>query len=139
MKHEITVKDIGSIDKAAGEFLEQIRDRKIIAFYGQMGVGKTTFTKAICRALGVEDMVNSPTFAIVNEYESSVGDKIYHFDFYRLKSAREALDIGLEEYFASGCLCLMEWPEIIEDLLPSDVLKVYITENDNSERIIRFD
>lgn len=128
MQHEIIIKDLQDIDRAAAEFLSLVKDRRLIAFYAPMGAGKTTFTSAVCRALGVRsDAVSSPTFAIVNEYRTSCGESIYHFDFYRLSKASEALDIGLYDYLDSGCLCLMEWPENIEDILPEETLKVSIT------------
>lgn len=128
MQHEIIIKDLQDIDRAAAEFLSLVKDRRLIAFYAPMGAGKTTFTSAVCRALGVRsDAVSSPTFAIVNEYRTSCGESIYHFDFYRLTKASEALDIGLYDYLDSGCLCLMEWPENIEDILPEETLKVSIT------------
>lgn len=129
---------LDKIDEAANAFLNDIGSNRLIAFYGQMGAGKTTFIKAICDKYGVQDMVNSPTFAIVNEYETAEGGKIFHFDFYRLKSAREAMDIGLDEYFDSGCLCLMEWPGIIDGLLPDDTVKVEIREVENGIRELQF-
>lgn len=127
MKHEIRIPDLDSIDAAAGEFLAAVSTNKVIAFYAPMGAGKTTFTAAVCRSLGVsEDAVGSPTFAIVNEYRAGDGAPVYHFDFYRIKKAEEALDIGLYDYLDSGELCLIEWPENIEELLPEDTLKVRI-------------
>lgn len=127
MQHELTIKDLGSIDSAACSFLEQTAGHSIIALYGEMGAGKTTFTTAVCRALGVrEDAVSSPTFSIVNEYRQADGQPLYHFDFYRIEKLGEALDIGFYDYVDSGCLCLMEWPENIEELLPDDTLRVRI-------------
>jgi tRNA threonylcarbamoyladenosine biosynthesis protein TsaE len=112
-------------------------DDTIFAFYGKMGAGKTTFIKALCKALGVEDEVNSPTFAIVNEYRSeSTAELIYHFDFYRIKKVEEVYDLGYEDYFYSGALCFIEWPELIEELLPEDTKKISIEENNDGERII---
>ena len=128
MNHgEIHIPGLEDLDRAAGEFLEAIGDERLIAFYAPMGAGKTTFTTALCRRLGVdEDAVSSPTFAIVNEYRSARGESIYHFDFYRIENPSEALDIGLYDYLDSGSLCLMEWPENIEPLLPEETLRVHI-------------
>ena len=123
-----------NIDKAAAEFLKELGDRKIVAFYGSMGAGKTTFIKAICDVLGVTDTVNSPTFAIVNEYLAASGDSVYHFDFYRIKKIEEAYDFGYEDYFYSGNLCLIEWPELIEELLPEDTVRVKIEETTSGDR-----
>ena len=125
-----------NIDKAAAEFLKGLGDRKIVAFYGSMGAGKTTFIKAICDVLGVTDTVNSPTFAIVNEYLAANGESVYHFDFYRIKKIEEAYDFGYEDYFYSGNLCLIEWPELIEELLPEDTVRVKIEEVDEGERLL---
>ena len=127
MEHSIVIENLSSIDRAAGEFLRMVKGRDIIAFYGRMGAGKTTFTTAICRALGVrEDAVSSPTFAIVNEYRTAKGESVYHFDFYRIEDPAEALDIGLYDYLDSGSLCILEWPENIESLLPEETLRVKI-------------
>ncbi len=140
MKHEILIPDLASLDKAAEVFLKEIGDNKLIAFYAPMGAGKTTFTTAVCKALGVnEDAVSSPTFAIVNEYRSATGEPVFHFDFYRIEKAAEALDIGLYEYLDSGALCLMEWPENIEDLLPQETLKVSISVNPDGSRLLSWD
>ena len=125
-----------NIDKAAAKFLKELGDRKIVAFYGSMGAGKTTFIKAICDVLGVTDTVNSPTFAIVNEYLAASGDSVYHFDFYRIKKIEEAYDFGYEDYFYSGDLCLIEWPELIEELLPEDTVRVKIEEIETGERVL---
>ncbi|HEX7410529.1 MAG TPA: tRNA (adenosine(37)-N6)-threonylcarbamoyltransferase complex ATPase subunit type 1 TsaE, partial [Bacteroidales bacterium] len=109
------------------------------AMYGRMGAGKTTFIKAICRRLGVTDIVNSPTFSIVNEYRTTHGESIYHFDFYRLKHTAELLDIGYEDYFFSDSYCLLEWPEKIEELLPAGCIRVNIEEDEyDKSRIISF-
>lgn len=134
MEHEIIIKNTDDLDRAAGEFLQQIGDHKLIAFYAPMGAGKTTFTTALCKRLGVEDPVCSPTFTIINEYLSSDGESIYHFDFYRITKNEEAIDIGLDDYLYSGNLCLMEWPENIEDLLPEETLKVHIQVNPDQSR-----
>ena len=133
----IKIDSIDSIQEAAKEFVAQMGDNKVFAFYGKMGAGKTTFIKAICEELGVEDVVNSPTFAIVNEYTDGKGEPIYHFDFYRIKKESEAYDIGFEEYVYSGHLCFMEWPELIEDLLPEDTVKVSIEEMEDGKRIVQ--
>lgn len=137
MEHIILVKDLASIDDAASEFLSLIDDHRIIALYGEMGAGKTTFTTALCRVLGVrEDAVSSPTFAIVNEYRTLDGEPLFHFDFYRIEKLEEALDIGFYDYIDSGCLCIMEWPENIDGLLPEDTLKVTIKVNSDLSRTI---
>lgn len=136
MKHEIIIRDISDLDRAASEFLEKIGDRTLVAFFAPMGAGKTTFTTAICKALGVTDPVGSPTFAIVNEYMREDGDYMYHFDFYRINKISEAVEIGLDDYLYSGCLCIMEWPENIEEILPEDTLKIYFTVNDDLSRTL---
>ena len=123
---EIKIQDIKHISEAAREFIKHIGDHRVFAFYGTMGAGKTTFIRALCRALGVEDTVTSPTFAIVNEYATSEGEPIYHFDFYRIRRLSEAYDMGCEEYFQSGHLCLIEWPELVEDALPEETVRVTI-------------
>lgn len=133
---DIILKNIDEIDVAAQKFVDEIGENKIFAFYGKMGAGKTTFIKAVCEALGVKDVINSPTFAIVNEYLAGNGEPIYHFDFYRIKKEQEVLDIGYEDYIYSDCLCFMEWPELIEDLLPEDTVKVTIAEQEDGSRII---
>lgn len=127
MLHEIDIKTLNGIDTAAEKFLDGIGDRKIVAFYAPMGAGKTTFTTALCRRLGVsDDAVSSPTFSIVNEYRTGSGDNVYHFDFYRISRIEEAFDIGFYDYVDSGSLCLIEWPENIESILPEETLKVRI-------------
>lgn len=135
----LTIENIGQIDKAAAEFLELIGDRRLIAFHAPMGAGKTTFTAALCRALGVqEDAIGSPTFAIVNEYRTRSGEAVYHFDFYRITKPEEALDIGLWDYLDSGSLCLMEWPENVEGLLPEETLEVSITVRPDEARVLEW-
>lgn len=137
MNNTVTIKSISDLDRAAGEFLGKIGDARLLAFYGQMGAGKTTFTVALCKALGVvADKVCSPTFTIISEYLSGKGDPIYHFDFYRIKNLTEAMDIGVEDYFYSGNLCIMEWPENIEELLPDETLRVHISVNPDQSRTL---
>lgn len=137
MRHEIIIKDLADIDRAAEAFLREIGDNRLIAFFAPMGAGKTTFTSAICRRLGVrEDAVSSPTFAIVNEYRTASGEMMYHFDFYRITKTSEALDIGFYDYVDSGCLCIMEWPENVEEILPEETLKVYIRVNQDNSRTV---
>lgn len=135
---EILIQDIDAIAEAAKKFVAAMGDRKVFAFYGKMGAGKTTFIKAVCEELGVKDVINSPTFAIVNEYVDGEGEPIYHFDFYRIKKEQEVLDIGYEDYVFSGNVCFMEWPELIENLLPDDAVKVTIEEEEKGERVVRF-
>ena len=133
----ITIKDLDHIEEAAHDFIAQMGDDTVFAFYGKMGAGKTTFIKALCKLLGVEDEVNSPTFAIINEYRSeTTAELIYHFDFYRIKKLEEVYDLGYEDYFYSGALCFIEWPELVEELLPLDAKKVTITENSDGSRTI---
>ena len=136
----ITIKDIDHIHEAARQFIsEALPGHAVVAFYGKMGAGKTTFIKALCESLGVEDVITSPTFAIVNEYTTAAGDPVYHFDFYRIKRLEEVYDMGYEDYFyQSGSLCLIEWPELIEQLLPDDALRVSITEQPDGTRLIRW-
>ncbi len=137
MQHTILIKSLSDIDAAAEEFLRLAAGRRQVAFYAPMGAGKTTFISALCRCLGVRsDAVGSPTFAIVNEYRTLSDEAIYHFDFYRITKDAEALDIGLYDYLDSGCLCLMEWPENIESLLPEETLKVSIAVLDDGSRSI---
>lgn len=133
----ITIRNIDEIDVAAKQFVDEMGENKVFAFYGSMGAGKTTFIKAVCEQLGVTDVINSPTFAIVNEYLSGEGEPIYHFDFYRIKRPHEVLDIGYEDYVYSGNLCFMEWPELIEEYLPEDAVKVTIEEQPDGSRLVR--
>lgn len=137
MKHSIYIKGLSDLDRAAKEFLNQLGDHRIIALHAPMGTGKTTFTKALCDCLGVgSDVVSSPTFAIVNEYLSSSGEPIYHFDFYRITKNEEALDIGLYDYLDSGHLCFMEWAENIEELLPEETLVVRMELQEDGSRLL---
>ena len=159
---DIKIQDIEHIREAAREFVNHIGDHRVFAFYGKMGAGKTTFIKAVCEELGVQDVITSPTFAIVNEYtidhspltihhcsapESAVNNGqcsmvnvqcIYHFDFYRIKKLEEVYDMGYEDYFYSGALCFMEWPELIEEILPDDAVRVTITEQEDGSRVVSF-
>ena len=140
MIHKIEIPGLDGLEAAAKEFLKEIGDNRLVALYGAMGAGKTTFTTAVCKALGVEeDAISSPTFAIVNEYRSRSGESIFHFDFYRINKPAEALDIGLYDYLDSGCLCIMEWPENIEDLLPEETLKVSVTVSPSGSRILQWE
>ena len=159
---DIKIQDTEHIREAAREFVNHIGDHRVFAFYGKMGAGKTTFIKAVCEELGVQDVITSPTFAIVNEYtidhspltidhcsapESAVNNGqcsmvnvqcIYHFDFYRIKKLEEVYDMGYEDYFYSGALCFMEWPELIEEILPDDAVRVTITEQEDGSRVVSF-
>jgi tRNA threonylcarbamoyladenosine biosynthesis protein TsaE len=134
---EIKIEDLEHIHDAAREFITKMGSHKVFAFHGSMGAGKTTFTKAICEELGVEDVITSPTFAIINEYSGRDGT-IFHFDFYRIKKLEEVYDMGYEDYFYSGALCFIEWPELVEDVLPDDAVKVTITENSDGTRTVSF-
>ena len=134
---EIKIQNLDNIREAAREFIDNIGENTVFAFYGKMGAGKTTFVKAICEELGVNDVITSPTFAIVNEYEAPQ-QTIYHFDFYRIKKMEELYDMGAEEYFYSGNLCLMEWPEIVEEALPEETKKITITPQSDGSRVIEF-
>ena len=135
---KIQVNGIADLAAAAQTFVENMGDETVYAFYGEMGAGKTTFINALTRALGVEDdIVNSPSFSIVNEYRSdTTAELIYHFDLYRIESLDDAMDIGIEDYFDSGALCLLEWPERISEMLPDDTVPVTITVNDDDSRTI---
>ena len=147
---EMIIKDTDGLAEAARQFISQMGDATVFAFYGKMGAGKTTFIKAVCEELGVEDVITSPTFAIVNEYEIAEqpsnlkpqlsnlkSNSIYHFDFYRIKKVEEVYDMGYEDYFYSNSLCFIEWPELIEDLLPDDAVRVNIEEQpDGSRKVI---
>lgn len=137
---EIGIPDLNSIDTAAEQFVNNMRNRRIFAFYGKMGAGKTTFIRAVCHKLGVEEEVTSPSFAIVNEYRSdTLGESIFHFDFYRIKKIEEVYDLGYEDYFYGGGLNFIEWPELIEPLLPEDTVKVEIAENSDGGRVVKVD
>lgn len=133
---EIKINDLEHIREAARQFIEAMGDQHVFAFYGHMGAGKTTFIKAICEELGVDDVVTSPTFAIVNEYTAADGIPIYHFDFYRIKKLEEVYDMGYEDYFYGDGLCFIEWPEMMEELLPEGATKVQIAENPDGTRTV---
>ena len=140
MLQQIVIPSLSEIDTAAEEFLRRLGDRRLVAFHAAMGAGKTTFTTALCRKLGVrEDAVSSPTFAIVNEYRTGTGEPMYHFDFYRINKVSEALDIGFYDYIDSGCLCVIEWPENIEDILPEDTLVVTISVAPDDSRVLSWE
>lgn len=136
---EIKINSLDDLEMAAYKFMTEMNDFTVFAFYGQMGAGKTTFINELCRQLGVEtDATNSPSFAIINEYRSdTTAELIYHFDCYRLENEQEAVDIGTEDYFDSGALCLIEWPERIEGLLPDDTVRVDLTVNDDNSRLLK--
>lgn len=136
MTKQITIKNTSDLERAAREFLSEIGNSKLVAFFAPMGAGKTTFTTAICKVLGVTDPVCSPTFTIINEYMKEDGEPMYHFDFYRINKLSEAMDIGLDDYLYSGYLCIMEWPENIEELLPEETLRVNITVNPDGSRTL---
>ena len=134
---QIRIDSLESIQEAARQFVAAMGDNTVFALYGKMGAGKTTFIKAICQELGVTDNITSPTFAIVNEYRSDIaGELIYHFDFYRIKKLEEVYDMGYEDYFYSGAICFIEWPELIEDLLPGNTAKVSIEEEEGGKRVV---
>lgn len=132
---EIKIQSLEHIHEAAREFIAAMGDNTVFALYGKMGAGKTTFIKVLCQELGVEDVVTSPTFAVINEYRSDIaGELIYHFDFYRIKKLEEVYDMGYEDYFYSGALCFIEWPELVEELLPGNTIKVTIEELEDGSR-----
>lgn len=134
---KITIQDTEHLHEVARAFLAATEGKgTCFAFYAPMGAGKTTFIKAVCEELGVTDVITSPTFAIVNEYTDGEGQPIYHFDFYRIKRQEELLDMGADEYFYSGCRCFMEWPELVEEALPDDVVKVSITVEPDGSRVV---
>ncbi len=136
---KLIIRTLDTIRDTAREFVANMGKAHVFAFYGKMGAGKTTFIKAVCEELGVEDVITSPTFAIVNEYQSTVtGGAIYHFDFYRIKKLEEVYDMGYEDYFYCGAPCFLEWPELIEDILPGDAIKVTIAEQDDGTRTVEF-
>jgi len=136
----LVINKLEDIRQVAREFIQSMGDRTVFAFYGKMGAGKTTFIKAVCEELGIEDVINSPTFSIINEYRSeNTGELIYHIDFYRIDKINEARDISIEDYFYSGALCFIEWPEKIEPLLPEDTVRITIEENPDGSRTLSID
>ncbi|MDI3505847.1 MAG: tRNA threonylcarbamoyladenosine biosynthesis protein TsaE [Bacteroidota bacterium] len=132
----IEINDLSEIHQAARQFLAEIDNQNVFAFYGDMGAGKTTFIKAVCEELGVQEPITSPTFAIINEYRDKKGKSIYHFDFYRIKKLEEVFDFGYEDYFYSGNLCFIEWPELVESLLPENVVRLSLRQTENGARIL---
>ncbi|MBR3608579.1 MAG: tRNA (adenosine(37)-N6)-threonylcarbamoyltransferase complex ATPase subunit type 1 TsaE [Bacteroidales bacterium] len=133
----LEIPSLDKINEVAREFIRNMGDATVFAFYGNMGAGKTTFIKAICEELGISEGVNSPTFAIVNEYRSdTTGELVYHFDFYRINKLEEVYDLGYEDYFYSGALCFLEWSEKVEELLPPETVMVTIKEVENSARMV---
>ena len=133
---KIKIDSLDNIHAAAKQFVDNMGTSKVFAFYGKMGAGKTTFIKAICEVFGVDDVIPPPTFAIVNEYTAASGTPIYHFDFYRIKKIEEVYDMGYEDYFYSNNLCFLEWPELIENLLPGDAVRVTIREEEDGTRTV---
>ena len=133
---KITIKDKRHLHSAAKELINHTQGNKILAFYGAMGSGKTTIIKAICEILGATDIVTSPTFTLVNEYKTSTGESLFHFDFYRIKETEEVFDFGIEEYFSSDFYCFMEWPELVEEILPSGTVRIQIEVTDDEQRIL---
>jgi tRNA threonylcarbamoyladenosine biosynthesis protein TsaE len=133
---KILIKDKKHLSSAAKKLLEYTGDKKIFAFYGSMGAGKTTIIKAICEVLGAVDIISSPTFTLVNEYRTSDGETLYHIDFYRIKKQEEVFDFGLEEYLTGDSYCFMEWPELIEEILPPETVKIRITVDDEEQRTL---
>ncbi len=137
-KREIQVDSLHDLEQAAQQLITLCKEKKVVLFYGEMGSGKTTFIKAICKALGVNENTSSPTFSIVNEYLSDTNKVIYHFDFYRLKNEKEGYDMGCEEYFYSGNYCFIEWPEKIPSLIPEQTVSVSIEVLENGKRVLHF-
>lgn len=133
---EIKIKSLDGIADAARQFVDAMGENKVFAMFGPMGVGKTTFVKAVCEIFGVEETITSPTFAIVNEYRTNTGDQIFHFDFYRIRKVEEVYDMGYEDYVYSGAVCFLEWPELIEELLPEDAVRVTLSEEEDGTRTI---
>jgi tRNA threonylcarbamoyladenosine biosynthesis protein TsaE len=132
----ITIKNKKNLPAASKQLLKAVGDYKILAFYGAMGSGKTTIIKQLCKTLGAVDVATSPTFTIVNEYKTQTGESIYHFDFYRIKKIEEVYDFGVEEYFAGNSYCFLEWPELAEDALPADIVKIQISVAQDNQRIL---
>ncbi|MDD2314531.1 MAG: tRNA (adenosine(37)-N6)-threonylcarbamoyltransferase complex ATPase subunit type 1 TsaE [Proteiniphilum sp.] len=133
---QIAINNLQEINEAARKFIQEMGNNKVFAFYGSMGAGKTTFIKAICEEMGVTETVSSPTFAIINEYRDKKSRPIFHFDFYRINKLEEAFDFGYEDYFYSGNLCFIEWPELVESILPDTAVKIAIRVTDEGGRIV---
>jgi tRNA threonylcarbamoyladenosine biosynthesis protein TsaE len=133
---KIVIKHKKYLPVAARRILEYTSGKKLLAFYGSMGAGKTTIIKAVCKILGAEDIVTSPTFTLVNEYRTTTGEVLYHIDFYRINKKEEVLDLGIEEYFNSGSYCLMEWPELIGEILPPETVIIKITVDKKEHRVL---
>ena len=136
---KIIIKDKSHLHQAAGKFIRLTRGKRVFAFYGPMGSGKTTIIKSICEALDVLDNVTSPTFTLVNEYKTSRGESLYHIDFYRIRKTEEVFDFGIEEYLSSGSYCFIEWPELVGRILPAETVRVKITVNDDEQRILEIE
>jgi len=134
----IVIKDLKHLRGSANKIIEYTKGKRILAFYGSMGAGKTTIIKAVCNALGAEDIVSSPTFTLVNEYRTRSGGLLYHIDFYRIRKKEEVFDFGIEEYFESGEYCFLEWPELIEEILPPETIRIKITVDKDDQRILDF-
>lgn len=139
MEHTIKINHISELSQAAKTLLTNFADEKVFAFYAPMGAGKTTFIKTICKELGIQDNISSPTFSLVNEYVTSDGKKVFHFDFYRIKSTTEAYDMGYEDYLYSNAYCFIEWPEKIEELLPEHYVNITIEVLNADSRLIKFE
>lgn len=132
----ILIKDKNHLSAAAKKLLKYTRDKKILAFYGSMGAGKTTIIKAMCEVLGSVDIVSSPTFTLVNEYRTTAGETLYHIDFYRIKKQEEVFDFGVEEYLSGESYCFMEWPELVEEILPPETVKIRVVADDDEQRTL---
>ena len=132
----LALKSLSDLNVVAAKFLRLMKDKKIFAFFGPMGVGKTTFIKALCNELGVVEIVTSPSFALVNEYQTGIGEIIYHFDFYRIKKIEEVYDFGYEDYFFSNNYCFIEWPDKVAEILPENIVYVQLVENEDGSRTI---
>jgi len=138
MEHRITIKSLDDLPAAAETFLESVGDRPVVAFSGELGAGKTTFIQSLCRALGVPSPVSSPTFALINEYFTTDGESIFHFDLYRIEDPEELFDLGYEEYFYSGARCFIEWPEKASHLIPEEAITARIEVKENGSREITY-
>ncbi len=133
---EIVIKDKRHLQSAVKKLMEYCAGSKILAFYGPMGSGKTTIIKAICEAMGADDIISSPTFTLVNEYRTKSGEALFHIDFYRIRKTEEVFDFGIEEYLAGDSYCFMEWPELVEDILPPSTIRIRITVGDDGSRVL---